>query len=97
MFVLSTGRSWLELVSTKKRQLRDYFSIVGSPVLTSSCREHYISLFVSLFLSHEVSSYLHYKVLYSYPFLGIISKVQCYKIDIKELSSREKVYNVSKQ
>jgi hypothetical protein len=50
-----------------------------------------------LFLSHEVSSYLHYKVLYSYPFLGIISKIQCYKIDIKELSSREKVYNVSKQ
>ncbi len=43
-----------------------------------------------LVLSHEVSSYLHYKVLYSYPFLGIISKIQCYKIDIKELSSREK-------
>ena len=40
-------------------------------------------------LSHEVSSYLHYKVLYSYPFLGIISILQCYKIDIKELSSRE--------
>jgi hypothetical protein len=42
-----------------------------------------------LFESHEVSSYLHYKALYSYPFLGMISILQCYKIDIKELSSRE--------
>jgi len=26
--------------------------------------------FACLLLSHEVSSYLHYKVLYSYPFFG---------------------------
>jgi hypothetical protein len=51
---------------------------------------HIVRRIVKLFLSHEVSSYLHYKVLYSYPFLGIISILQCYKIDIKELSSREK-------
>ena len=39
--------------------------------------------------SHEVSSYLYYKILFSYSFLGIISKTQCYKIDNKELSLRD--------
>jgi hypothetical protein len=43
-----------------------------------------ICLFSS-FLPHEVSSYLYNDIFNSYPFLGIISKTQCYKIDIKEL------------
>ena len=43
-------------------------------------------------LSDEVSSYLHYKVLFSYPFLATIVILLCYKIGIKELSSRENIY-----
>ena len=41
-------------------------------------------------LSHEVSSYLCYKIMFSYPLFGIISETQSYKIDIKELSLRGK-------
>ena len=33
----------------------------------------------------------YYKFPFSYSFLGIISKIQCCKADIKELSSREKI------
>jgi len=41
--------------------------------------------------SHLVSCYLHCNFLYSYHILGIISIIQCYKIDIKKLSNRDKI------
>ena len=44
-----------------------------------------------------MSSYLYYKILFSYPLLGIIYIIQCYKIDIKELSSREKQNRANKK
>jgi hypothetical protein len=75
--------------SEKRRVIENLFNCNELEYVINKMHK-FIPLF-SVFISHEVSSYLYQKILYLNPFLGIITKVRCYETDIKELSSKEEL------